>query len=66
VRQELVKIYRAGRRGDLDTQHMTRFAYLLQAIAKVIEQSDLEDRLTAIEKALREPDAEPRYAPHLH
>jgi hypothetical protein len=59
VRQELVRIYRAGRRGELDTQHMTRFAFVLQAIAKVIEQSDLEARMAAIEKALDEPDEIP-------
>jgi hypothetical protein len=57
VRQEMVRIYREGRLGSLDTQDMTRFVFVLQAISRVIEQSDLETRMTAIEAALRDPDA---------
>jgi hypothetical protein len=38
---------------------MTRFAFVLQTIAKVIEQSDLEARLVRIEKALEEDASEP-------
>ena len=52
VRIELVKIYRSARRGELDTQDMTRLAYVLGQIAKVIETGDLEKRLERLEQGL--------------
>jgi hypothetical protein len=49
VRQELTRIYRASRRGELNTQDLTRFAFVLQAIARVIAQSDIEARMADLE-----------------
>jgi hypothetical protein len=63
VRKELVSIYRAGRRRELDTADMSRLAFVLVQIAKVIEQSDLEARMAALEAALRAPDTRSRYTP---
>jgi hypothetical protein len=48
----MVRIYRAGRLGTINTQDMTRFVFALQAIGKMLEASDLEQRLEQLERAL--------------
>jgi hypothetical protein len=50
VRRELTKVYRDMRQGKLDTQDGTRLAFVLNVIAKLIETSDLEARIEALEK----------------
>jgi len=49
VRRELVRIYKDMRQKKIPTQEGTRFAFVLQIIAKVLEQSDLEQRIEALE-----------------
>lgn len=66
VQRELTRIYRAARRGELGTQDLTRLTYTLQVIAKVIEQTDTEARLAAIEQALSDADANHHHAPYSH
>jgi hypothetical protein len=67
VRLEMVRVYREGRAGHLDTKDMARFVFVLQAIGKVLEASDLESRLATIEKALEEPDgSQPSNTPYAH
>lgn len=51
IRYELARLYREARAGVLEAQTATRLAYLLQVLAKVIEQSDLEQRIAALEEA---------------
>src|SRR5262245_23087476 len=63
VRHELIRLYRAGRRGDLDTQHMTRLAFVLQAIAKVLASSEIEERLARLETLLAQGTAHNGNAP---
>jgi hypothetical protein len=55
VRLEMVRIYRAGRLGTVNTRDMTRFVFALQAIGKMLEASDLEIRLEVLERALASP-----------
>ncbi len=49
VQVELRKVYRAGRRGDIETQDMTRFASVLQTLVGVMRDSDLEARIKTLE-----------------
>jgi len=51
VRREAVKVYREMRSGQLPADQGTRLLYGLQTIGKLIERTDLEDRLTRLEKA---------------
>ncbi len=49
VLTELGKIYRAARRGQLDTADATRLAFVLREIRIALEASDIESRLEALE-----------------
>lgn len=51
VRAELASVYREMRRGDVPTEVGSRLAYVLLQVAKVLEASDLEKRLDALEAA---------------
>ena len=56
VRRELRKIYLEARAGSLATADATRLAYILQAIAKLLESADLvalEARMAAMERLKR-------------
>ena len=50
-RREIAKIYKLGRRGDIETQDMTRFASVLQMLIGAIRDGDFEERLKALEEA---------------
>ena len=50
VRRELVKIYRQGRDGDRDVSDASKLANILTMIARILEGSDLEKRITALEQ----------------
>lgn len=52
VRYELSKLYREARNGKINVSDATRLAYLLQVLAKIIEGSDLERRIEALEKGV--------------
>ncbi len=54
VRREAARHYPAARRGALDPQDASRLASVLALIARLIEGSDLERRVAALEAA-REP-----------
>jgi hypothetical protein len=49
VRQEMVSVYRAARKGGMKSEDMSRFVFALRCIAQVIETSDLEQRMRALE-----------------
>lgn len=59
VRLELGRIYKDARQGRIETLDASRLAFVLMSLGKLIEQSDLERRLAAIEKALGEEPDEP-------
>ncbi len=49
VRREMAKCYREARTGLVDVQDGTKLVWMLQAIGKVIEGSDLEKRIEILE-----------------
>jgi len=51
IKEELAALYRECRRGSLDVGIGTKLTFMLMSLAKVIEQSDLEQRLEALEAA---------------
>ena len=49
IKSEMAKLYREARSGVIDIQDGTKLTWMLQAVAKVIEGSDLEKRIEALE-----------------
>jgi hypothetical protein len=47
----MASVYREMRRGEVPTEVGTRYVYVLTQIARVLEVSDLEKRLIALEAA---------------
>lgn len=50
VKREMTKVYREARSGVVDVQDATKLTWCLQAVAKVIETSDLEKRIEELER----------------
>lgn len=51
IRTELANIYREARSGKIDLGDATKLTYILREIGRVIEGSDLEERIAALEEA---------------
>jgi len=49
VKAEMAKVYREARSGVVEVQDGTKLVWMLQAVAKVIEGSDLEKRIEILE-----------------
>lgn len=49
VKREMAKVYRECRSNLIDAQTGTKLVWMLQSIAKVIESSDLEQRVERLE-----------------
>lgn len=49
VRREMAKVYRESRSELIDPATATKLVWMLQAVGKVIEGSDMEKRLEALE-----------------
>jgi hypothetical protein len=54
VRQEMARVYREARRGEKNTQEAGRLVYILSLIARIIEGSDLEQRVGKLEQLYEE------------
>lgn len=52
VKLEMARVYRRMKTGKIKTQDGTRLAYVLTCVAKLIETSELQARLEAIEATL--------------
>lgn len=50
VRREMAKVYREARSGIIEAQDGTKLVWMLAAIGKAIEGSDIEKRIEALEK----------------
>ena len=50
VRRELIKVYAMAKSGRLATSDASRLAFLLQSLANMIKDSELEQRIEALEK----------------
>jgi hypothetical protein len=51
VRREMARIYLDAKRGDRNTQDASRLANILALIGRLIEGSELEGRIAALEQA---------------
>ena len=51
VRAEMARLYREGKAGLRDVADVSRLANVLSLLGRLIEGSDLEKRLTAIEES---------------
>ncbi len=49
VKREMAKVYRENRSGLSDTQDATKQIWMLQAIGKIIVDSELEQRIERLE-----------------
>lgn len=49
VSRELARIYREARSGTLPVDHASKYANVLSIIARILETSDLEARLSKLE-----------------
>jgi hypothetical protein len=49
VKREMAKVYREARSGVVEVQDGTKLVWMLQAVGKVIETSDLEKRIELLE-----------------
>ncbi|MEI6209360.1 MAG: hypothetical protein WCP20_21480 [Desulfuromonadales bacterium] len=49
-RSELATVYRMAKAGELELNAACKFAYILIALGKMIETSDMESRLEALEE----------------
>ena len=52
VRREMGRVYRDMRAKKIESQHGTRLTYVLTAIGKLIEGSELQKRVEALEQRL--------------
>lgn len=50
VRREMAKVYREARSGIIEAQDGTKLVWILAAVGKVVEGSDLEKRIDELEK----------------
>lgn len=48
-RRELAKLYVEARRGEIEPSDATRLAYLLTSLANMIRDSEMEERIEALE-----------------
>lgn len=53
VQRELAKLYRLARSKQMDTSEASKLANILVMIARIMETSDLEARLSALERGER-------------
>ena len=67
-RRELARVYKLGRKGEMDTQSMSRFANVLQIMVGMIRDTELEERLGRLEEHISSRTGTPRrkhdYANH--
>ena len=52
VRREMASVYREARAGRMDASEAGRLAYILTGIGKLIEATEIEKRLSQMERKL--------------
>lgn len=53
VRLEMARVYREMRSENMESQHGSRLIYVLSQIGKMIETSEIEKRMQALELVLK-------------
>lgn len=66
VRGELAKVYRDMRSGLVDKSDGTKLAYVLSLLARLIQDSDFEQRLAALEEVRGLPHRDPTRRPSIN
>jgi len=51
VRREMARVYRDARGGAIDTSDGSKLVYMLSVIAKAVELSVIEERISLLEKS---------------
>jgi len=59
VRNEMARVYRAMKAGELDGTDGTKRAYVLSLIGKLIAASELERRVEALEQRISRSNSQP-------
>ena len=54
VRREAARVYREARAGRIETADASRLSFMLQGIAKMIEATSIERRISALENPTRQ------------
>ncbi len=54
IKRELAKLYRDARTGRIKTIEATKLAYILNILANIMVNSDLEERLLELERIINE------------
>lgn len=49
IKREVAKLYRESRSGLMDVNDLSKYSYVLNNLAKIIETSELEERLEQLE-----------------
>jgi hypothetical protein len=57
IRREMSRVYKEARRGKLETSRASKLVFILATIVKVLEGSDLESRMAALESKIEERSA---------
>ena len=50
IGNEMAKIYRLAKSGEMDASIATKLTYILQSLAKIRVDAELEDRIAALEE----------------
>lgn len=53
VRAEMARLYKEARSEQIKSEDASRLTFILMSLARLIEQSDLEARLTQLERSLK-------------
>lgn len=56
VRDELARVYRSAKAGDIPPEVASRFTFMLGTLGKLIVDSELEARLTALESTAEQTE----------
>lgn len=54
VRREIAAVYKEARTGVIPTQEATRLVYMLISLGNMIKDTELEERITKLEKTTNE------------
>jgi len=54
IRQEMARVYREARSGQIDTNEASKLIYMLSQITKAYELGEIEKRLAELEQATQQ------------
>lgn len=54
VAEEIARVYRSARSGQLNISNATKLTYILQVLSKALMDADVEERITELERKTNE------------